>query len=285
MSPKFDIVTIVGTGLLGGSLGLALKKRGLVSTIRGVGRNESTLEQAKSVGAIDESYLDIKDAAIGANLIVLCTPAGNVTDYMDKIRPLIAKDVVVTDVASTKAEICAHTCRAWSEPYRFIGSHPMAGSEKYGPEHADADLYEGAVTFVEKLDEHDESAHETIVGLWESVGSKVVKIDPEVHDALVARTSHLPHIMAAAVAGLLGGVNDSGPFIGGGFKDTTRIAEGRPELWRDICLTNASAIKEGLDEMVDQLKAVSEAIESGDGDRLDRFFEKGREARRRALDS
>ncbi len=285
MKPLFPTVTIIGTGLLGGSLGLALKERGLAGSIRGLGRNAVTLEQAQSAGAIDEIHTDLTDAVVGSDLVVVCTPAATVPHFLDKIRPLCARDMIVTDVASTKGEICSHARIAWADPYRFVGSHPMAGSEKWGPEHADAGLYDGAVTLVEALDGHDPGAYGKVVALWEGVGSRVIPIDPAVHDAMVARTSHVPHIAAAAIARLLANHPEAHPFVGKGFQDTTRIAAGRPELWRDICLTNPEAILEGLEDMIGQLESVKKAITDGDGAHLDKFFDEGLSARRKALES
>lgn len=281
----FETVTIVGVGLLGGSLGLALKERGLAGTIRGVGRRQSSLDQALARGAIDEAHTHVANAAMGADLIVLCGPAASVPEHLDLIRMVCGRSTVVTDVASTKADICAHAKVAWAEPYRFVGSHPMAGSEKFGPEHADAKLFEGSACLVEAMSDHAADAHEAVVKLWEAVGARVVQMNPEQHDAIVARTSHVPHIAAAALAQLLGEAPDSAAFIGNGFRDTTRLAEGRAELWRDICLTNAGAIDEALKTLIEQLQGVSSSVAKGDADALDAFFEAGREARIKAFDA
>ncbi|MFP6582432.1 MAG: prephenate dehydrogenase/arogenate dehydrogenase family protein [Candidatus Hydrogenedentota bacterium] len=285
MTQRFQTVTLIGVGLLGGSLGLALKERGLAGTVRGVGRRQSSLDTALEMGAIDEGMLSLKEGVVGADLVVICTPANAVTDTLDVIRSLCGKDTVVTDVASTKAVICKHAHERWSAPYSFIGSHPMAGSEKFGPEHARADLYDGAITLVEAPDNHLPEAHAAVVQLWESVGSKVIRIDPAHHDECVARTSHIPHVVAAALAQYIQDPEEVQPFIGNGFRDTTRVAEGRPELWRDICLTNPDAITQGVRTLIDELVHVSEAIENGDADALDDFFENGVQARRTLLDS
>lgn len=284
MPRSFDTVTIVGVGLLGASLGLALKQRNLARTIRGVGHRQETLDKAKALGAIDEATTDVLQASIGADLIVLCTPAAVVPDHLDIIRTVCGKDTVVTDVASTKGQICGHVRERWHNPYRFIGSHPMAGSEKFGPEHASADLYQDTVCFVEKRDEHAEDAHQTVIDLWQSLGADTVEIDPGAHDAIVARTSHAPHIVASALSQLTANLSDIGPFIGKGFRDATRIAEGRPEIWRDICLTNSAAIEESLGDMLELLGSVRESVASGDEDALQQFFERGREAKQRVTD-
>lgn len=283
MTQSFGTVTVVGVGLLGGSLGLALKERGLARTVRGVGRRQESLDTALSLGAIDEPFLNARDAVRGADLIVLCTPASLILSELDSIRPLISMSAVVTDVASTKAEICAHARKTWSEPYRFVGSHPMAGSEKYGPEHATPHLYDGCAAIVEPRVDHAEDAHETVCSLWRAVGARVVEVDPSLHDGLVARTSHIPHILAAIIAELAAGAGDVHALVGRGFRDVTRIAAGRPEIWRDICLTNRKAIVEGLDETAGQITAVRQLIEEGSADELEAFFRSAQAARSKAL--
>lgn len=283
MSQMFDTVTIVGVGLLGGSLGLGLKRKCGAKSIRGVGRREESLNKALAVGSIDEAFTNIDEAVEGADLVVLCTPAALVPAFLDIIQPLCSPTCVITDVASTKASICRHAADTWDSPRRFIGSHPMAGSEKFGPEHGDAHLYEGAVTFVEEGDGLDPEAVDCVSKLWRLLGSETVRIVPEVHDVLAARTSHVPHIVAAALAQITDSGDDLRAFVGRGFRDTTRIAEGRPEIWRDICLTNGEAIGGGLAEIIDKLRQATEAINTGDGDRLDRFFQDGLSARRKVL--
>ena len=283
MNSRFGTVTIVGVGLLGGSLGLALKDRGLANRVRGVGRRQEVIDTALGLNAIDEGTLDLPGAMKGADLVVLCTPAALVPQQLDIVRTRIARHVVVTDVASTKAEICAHARTNWSEPYRFVGSHPMAGSEKYGPEHATPHLYDGCVTIVEPKDNHAEDAYDTVCALWRSVGSRVVEIPPNLHDGIVARTSHIPHIVAALVAELAAGSGDVKDLVGKGFRDVTRIAEGRSEVWRDICLTNRDAIAAGLREFGEQARAVCELIEQGKAAELDAFFQSAQSARRKAL--
>ena len=285
MQPSFNTVTLIGVGLLGGSLGLALKQRGLAKIVRGVGRRQSSIDTALALGAIDEGYLSVAEAAIGADLIVICTPANAVPETLDTLRPLCGENTVVTDVASTKSEICAHMRKAWADPYRFVGCHPMAGSEKHGPEHADAQLYNDAVVFIEEKNDHAEDAYTKIMQLWIGLGAKVVAIDPQIHDQWVARTSHIPHIAASALTQLLDNPTKARPFIGNGFRDATRIAEGRPEIWRDICLTNPDAIREGLRTLINELESVSDAITAKDSDALDAFFERGVSIRRSALDS
>jgi len=285
MAARFDRVTLIGVGLLGASLGLALKQRGLARIIRGVGHRKETLEKARVRGAIDEAFTPVTDAVPGSDLIVICTPAATVPTYLDAVRPLCGKHAVVTDVASTKHDICTHAKTNWSKPYRFVGSHPMAGSEKFGPEHSTADLFEGSVCFVEAMNNHAPDAHAAVAELWKAVGSKVVPVDPALHDVMVARTSHVPHVVAAALARLTAREGDAlRPFTGGGFRDTTRIADGRPEIWRDICLTNTDAILAVLREIQADLSGVERALSTKDGAALEEYFTKARDARRRVID-
>ncbi len=284
MSTEFNTVTIVGVGLLGASLGLALKERALARHVIGVGRRHETLETARARGAIDAMAASVADAVPDSDLIVICTPAAGVIKCLDEARTYCGARAAVTDVASTKAEICAHARERWAKPYRFVGSHPMAGAEKFGPEHAAADLYDGSVVFVEAPDGHADDAHAAVVHLWNCVGAHVLPVDPAEHDRYVARTSHAPHVLAAALAKLAGSDPRLGPFVGRGFRDTTRIAEGRPELWRDICLTNREAIAESLTEVRGMLDDVIAALETKDAAALDRYFTEGRDARRGLLD-
>ncbi len=283
MTPHFDTVAIVGVGLLGGSLGLALKARGLAGTVRGVGRRQSSLDTAKQAGAIDETFLDATEAVRGAGLIVICTPAALTPRVLDDIRPICAPDAIVTDVTSTKAEICRHACATWPSPRRFVGSHPMAGSEKHGPEHAYESLYEGCITIIEKGARIDAEAAQAVRALWEAVGARVVEMDPADHDAVVARTSHIPHVVAAGLAILASRMGPVQALVGPGFRDATRIAGSRPEVWRDICLTNAAAIAEGLGALTAELQEIQAAIEAGDAARIEAFFEAGRAARREVV--
>lgn len=284
MEKRAETVAIVGVGLLGASLGLALKSRGLAGTIRGVGRRESSLSVALERGAVDSVTLKISEAVHDADLIVICTPAARVVADMDAVFSVCRPDAVVTDVASTKAVICEYAKEHCPPPRRFVGGHPMAGSEKFGPEHGDEDLFEGAVTFVERQDGHARDARDAVCRLWSEVGSRVVDVDPGVHDEMVAKTSHVPHVLAGIMARVCGEGGSTADFVGNGFRDATRLADGRPEIWRDICLTNAGAITDALDGTAEQIISFTEALRGGDGDALETFFEKARAARRSILD-
>ncbi len=281
MSETFQRVAIVGVGLLGASLGLALKARGLVKTVAGAGRRRETLEKALALGAIDLVADSPEEAADGADLAVIATPAAAVLSAMDALRGLAESgSLVVTDVASTKAVICAHAVRTWKAPRQFVGSHPMAGSEKSGPEYGTADLYEGAVCLIEDSPGTDPEAVQLVRRLWGSVGARLVALDPESHDRMLARTSHLPHVAAAALAALAAEVGARREVIGRGFLDSTRIADGPPEVWRDICLTNREAVLESVAGLKGRLERFEALLRAGDGHGLEAYFEEGRRGRR-----
>ncbi len=283
MSVYFDRVAIVGVGLLGGSLGIALKHWGLAGRVAGVGRRASSLDTACDMRAIDEAHLELAPAVTDADLVVLCTPAAKVVAFLDEVRDCVRPATIVTDVASTKGALCARARETWPKPRRFVGSHPMAGSEKFGPQHARADFYKASVCLVEQADDLDAKARKRVVALWEAVGARVVGVDAAAHDMLLARTSHLPHVVAAALAQLAGRQGDVRDVIGNGFRDTTRIASGRPELWTEICLTNREAVLAGLDELSASLARFRTALEKRDATGLAQFFEDGNSARRRAV--
>lgn len=283
MTAGFGRVAIIGVGLLGASLGLALKSRGLSTGVTGVGRRQSSLDLALECGAIDDATLDLEAACGPADVIVVATPAAMVTEKLDVVRAHCSPEAVITDVASTKHAICTHADATWPTPRRFVGSHPMAGGEKFGPEHGRADLYDGSVCLVEEGPELDPAARETVTALWRAVGARVVNVDSASHDALLARTSHLPHIAATAIADLAGRHGDIRTVIGKGYRDVTRVAAGRPEIWRDICLTNRSAILAGLSELRAWLETFEGALSDHDVEALEAMFESGKAARDRAV--
>lgn len=284
MTPYFDRVTIIGVGLLGASLGLALKAQKLAGHVMGAGRRQTSLDKALAAGAVDEVSIDAKRAVEGAGLVVIATPATAVIEKLDEIRDVVAPDAVVTDVASTKAAICAHAEATWPRPRRFVGSHPMAGSEKFGPEHGRPDFYVGSVCLVEHGPGLDPHAHDTVAALWRAVGAEVLEIRPDSHDAALARTSHTPHVVSAAVAQLAARQGDVRHLVGNGFRDMTRIAASRPEVWRDICLTNREALLGGLAELREDLSRFEADLARGDGEALEAFFRAGNEARRKVVD-
>jgi prephenate dehydrogenase len=261
-------VAIIGLGLMGGSLGLALKKGGH-TVVTGYARRAETRRAAVNAGAVDEAFDTPQAALRNAHVAVFCTPVLSIPELVEACLPAFEKGCVVTDVGSTKAELVRRMSAVLREDgVWFVGSHPMTGSEKTGIESARAGLYEGAVTAITPPAEAPPAAVETVSNLWCSVGARVVRLDPGQHDRLVARTSHLPHLVAALLVGTVG--REISPelkrLIGPGFRDTTRIAGGDAELWHDIVKTNKCAI---LDELQAYDKALRELMALLESNRFD----------------
>ena len=233
---RLRTLTIVGVGLIGGSIGLAARQRGLAEHILGAGRRRSSLESARRLGAIDEASLDLVQAVHRADLAVFCTPVGDIAHQVLAAAPGCAVDTLLTDAGSTKAVIVRTIEEGLPSGVAFVGSHPLAGSEQSGPEHAVADLFDGRLTVVTRTPRTDPGALERIAAFWESLGSHVKVMDPEQHDQALALTSHLPHLLASALAGLL--TPELTELTATGFRDTTRIASGDPAIWTGILLHN-----------------------------------------------
>jgi prephenate dehydrogenase len=279
---KIDTLAVLGVGLLGGSLAAALRARGLVGRVLGAGRRESSLKVAVDRGLIDEPTLDPAAAAGEADLVVLATPVGQFSDLLARIGAALRPDAVVTDVGSTKAQVVADAERLLPHPGRFVGSHPIAGSEKRGPAFAAPDLFEGALCLLTPTERTEADAVQLVRWLWMSLGMRVRQVGPAEHDAILARTSHLPHLAAAALVDVL--TDSQATFIGPGFLDTTRIAAGDPGMWTDICRHNGPAIAAALDALIDRLTRMREGLQRGDADAVAELLARA-QTRRRALDA
>ncbi|HDP34741.1 MAG TPA: prephenate dehydrogenase [Candidatus Hydrogenedentes bacterium] len=282
MTIGIERVTIIGVGLLGASLGLALKKRALAKHITGVGRRHESLDTALRRGAIDCASLDVREAVSKADMVVISTPAGRVASILDAVLSAAPANAVLFDVASVKKGICDHARARCPKPRRFVGCHPMTGNEKYGPEHGGPDFYEGGVCLIERADDIDAEAREKVRALWRNIGARAVDVDAAAHDAALARTSHAPHVAAAALARIAADFGACGDYVGRGFLDVTRIAAARPELWRDICLENRVDLGEALRELRHYIETFEKMLAGADAAGLAAFFEAGADARRRA---
>ena len=285
MTIRFEGVTIIGVGLLGASLGLALKKRGMAARVTGVGRRASSLDIALQRGAVDRATLDVAEGVSDAEAVIIATPAGLVTDMLDRALAAAPPTAILLDVASTKAGICDHARRVCPLPRRFVGCHPMAGAEVYGPEHGQEDFYCGAVCLVETDVFIDPDVRARVRALWEGVGARVVEVDARTHDAALARTSHAPHVTAAALARVACEHGAQQDMIGNGFRDATRIAASRAEIWRDICLENREALAETLADIRERLEEFESMLARDDAPGIEAFFQAGAEARRKVLES
>lgn len=258
MAPHFKRVVIYGVGLMGGSLGLAMRRRRMAETIVGLGRSRKTLERAVALGALDEFQTDAAQALAGADALILGLPPRVIRKRWSELAPLVEPGAFITDVGSVKSTVVEEAERHLPPEALFIGSHPMAGSEMAGVQAARGDLFEGASCFVTPTEKTSDRALTRAVSFWRALDSRVVVLTPERHDQLMAGISHLPHLAAVALIQTLYSRGDSTLFfrsvIGNGFRDTTRIAAGDAQLWEQIFSENREALGENLDRMIEILR-------------------------------
>jgi prephenate dehydrogenase len=270
-------LTIVGVGLLGGSLGLAARQRGLARRVLGVGRHLDGLDYARQLGAIDEGFLALQEAVRSAEVVVFCTPVDQIARQALTAAEACAPGTLLTDVGSTKADIVHAVEGRLPAGVAFVGSHPLAGSEKRGPEHANPRLFERRLTVVTQTPRTDPAALERTRAFWEGLGARVRVMAPEEHDRALALTSHLPHLLAAALAGLM--PPELYDLTATGFRDTTRVAGGDPALWTAIFAHNRAAVLDNLDLLGARLAEFRQALESGDAAALDRLLTQAKKVR------
>ena len=278
MTAQWDTVTIVGVGLIGGSAGLALAKRGAVKKIIGVGRSDSSLKAAKEIGAISEGTTNICEGVANADFVLVATRVSVIRNQLEEIDACIRPGTPITDAGSTKQSIVD----GWeqsrsSRKGRFVGSHPLAGSHQRGPQAADASLFEDKLTVLTPVESTPTTDTESISAFWQLIGAQVCHLSPSEHDRLLASASHAPHVVAAALATAT--PRETHRFTAGGWRDTTRIAAGDPDLWADILLDNAKAVTtqiENFSQASDQLRL---AIEEGDRPTLIKLLTLAKESR------
>jgi len=278
-------LAIIGVGLIGGSLALALKRAKAVGEVIGCARTVSELEKAVKLGVLDRYSTDPEQAVRGAELIVVATPIGAMRGIFAAIRPGVQEGAVITDAGSVKASVLADARAALGEAYpRFVGAHPIAGTEQSGVEACWADLYVDHRVILTPAEQTLPSATATVRGMWNCTGARVDVMDAATHDQILAYTSHLPHMVAYSLVDCLTRAEPAGAlrrFAAGGFRDITRIASSHPILWRDIALANRSALLESLRSFSGGLERIVHAVEKGDGEALADLFSRAREARAR----
>jgi len=265
----FRKVAIIGVGLIGGSLGAAIKARRLAERVAGIGHRVESLEQALKLGQIDEFTLNAPAGVAGADLVVIATPVRLIAEKAREIAGSLAPHCIVTDVGSTKGAVAKQLDLLLTGKARYVGSHPMAGSDKRGAENAAEGLFAGALCILTPTPQTDLDAQHRIGELWRAVGARTATMAPDEHDRRVALASHLLHVSAACLVN----VQTSGSLecAASGFADTTRIAGSDARLWRDICLDNAAEIVAAIDKFRDELASIRMLIEQGDDRKL---FEK-----------
>jgi prephenate dehydrogenase len=285
MAPLFRQMTLCGVGLIGGSLALIARRAGLVERIVGLGRTQANLDIALARGIVDTATRDPADAARGADLVMLATPVRTFPATLAAMVPYLPETAVITDVGSVKSWVVRELEPLLGPRMGFVGVHPVAGKETTGAIAADEDLYVDRRVIVTPSARSTPEAISKIETLWRATRARVERMAPEVHDALLARASHLPQIASSALAVALADETVDGKwaaaFGAGGLRDTTRIAASSAEMWRDICLTNREAISAALKLYANAFAEFGRAVESADEPRLMDLFERGRKMRER----
>jgi len=261
-----DTLAIVGVGLIGASIGQSAKSRGIARQVIGIGRNEQSLALARDQGAIDRFTIDLAEGVKEADLVVFCTPVDMIAHQVRLAALSCRPGTLLTDAGSTKANIVRDVEGKLPAGIHFVGGHPLAGSEKRGPAAAVPDLFAGKVTIVTRTRHTDPDAFAKVSAFWTALGSDVRVLDPETHDMALAFTSHLPHLAASALAGLV--PEPWRIFTASGFRDTTRIAAGDPGLWSAIFRENALAMSDALQKLARQIDRYREAILDEDNHQL-----------------
>ena len=269
-------ITILGVGLMGGSLGLALKQNGFSGKIVGLGRKIERLEIAQSLKAVDKITTDFGQALLDTDLVVICTPVDQIVPMIERVLRSVdsSKSLILTDVGSVKSEPVHTIDQLLLEcpNIEFVGGHPMAGSEKTGVSAARSDLYQSAKCLLTPTDNTSSLALKMVTQLWESVGSAVYILTPDQHDSLLAAASHLPHLVASILAETVGKVMVNGEaatkYAATGFRDTTRIASGSPELWNSIFLQNRSNMITMISDLINDLQLFQTYLENKDANAI-----------------
>jgi len=281
----FERVAIVGVGLLGGSLGMACRRRGLAREVVGVGRDNRKLAEAQRLGAVDRFTSDAPRGVAEADFIVLATPVRVIMDQLPMVRASAPAGALVTDVGSAKASIVRAAESAFDgAPIVFLGSHPMAGGEQTGAVHAREDLYEDAPCYLTPTASTPREALERLTAFWRRLGARVAVMAAERHDTIVALLSHLPHAVAVALMGALEADGEERETLrslaGPGLLDTTRVAAGSTDMWRDIFLENRGQTLRAIDAFSGSLSALRKAIETDDAAGIERILDAARDMRR-----
>ena len=278
-----DRLTIIGVGLIGGSLARALRAAGHVGEIVGYGRSIGNLQQAVELGVIDRAEVSLADAARESDMIVLAVPVGFMGEILEQLAPVLDDGAVVTDVGSVKGDVIAAARAALGARFaQFVPGHPLAGTEQSGVAASIEDLFQRRRVILSPEPETDAAATAAVRTMWEAAGAQVAILPAADHDRLLAASSHLPHMLAYCLMDMVVRHDDHRAILecaANGFRDTTRIAASDPVMWRDICLANRDALLAALRRYLDDLGELAAAIEEGDGEWLLEAFTRAKHAR------
>jgi len=274
---------MAGVGLICGSLALDMRRQKLVKEVVGYGRSESNLKVAKKNGLIDSYFLREEDFPAGVDFLMMGTPVETIVPLTQAFLPRLAKGCIVSDVGSVKGEIVRGMEKILPKQIYFIAGHPIAGSEQWGAQAARENLFVGHRCVLTPTKKTDKKALQKVAELWRQVGANVEIMDPDTHDQVLGVISHLPHVLVYALVNALNRTNlknvDLKSYCAGGFKDFTRIASSRPELWRDICLMNRKALGRSLTDYIKNLEQLNRWIRDQKGGLLEKEFTRAYETR------
>lgn len=285
MAPHFSQVTIIGVGLIGGSLGMILRRKGIASTVIGVGRRIENLKTAVELGAIDRYVVDPKEGVKDADVVVLATPVDTYDRHLKEWASCLKPGAIVTDVGSVKGELVEQSERAMPQGVHFVGAHPIAGKEKTGVAAGSDELFRGARCILTPTKNTNQEALEQVRGMWEETGSVMLTMDPHLHDKILGAVSHLPHVAAFALINALIDIRNKVPTLdlaghsGGGLRDTTRIAASSPEMWRDIFLWNRENVVSFIESYERSLGQLKQLIKAGDAAGIEKELERAKQER------
>ncbi|WP_289286382.1 prephenate dehydrogenase, partial [Methylophaga sp. UBA3991] len=276
-------LAVIGVGLIGGSLALSLKSKGAVNEVVGYSRSDEARQEALSLGIIDKAADSIAEAVVDADVVFVAVPMGAMASVFAEMSEHIRPEAIITDGGSAKAQVVSSAREALGDKFKqFVPGHPIAGTEKSGPAAAFATLYENHRIVLTPVSETDSAATAKIKMMWQLTGAEVFEMDVEHHDTVLAATSHLPHVLAFNLVGMLAQRDDCDEvlrYAAGGFRDFSRIASSDAVMWRDICLANKQAILDLLDEFHQGINKIEQAIKEDDGEYLVEVFERAKKAR------
>lgn len=279
----FNKVAIIGVGLIGGSLAMIMRDKGIAGTITGIGRGIENLEAAKRLGVVDSITQEIEEGVVDADLVVVAVPVMKIVEVIKKAAPHLKTGCIVTDVGSVKQPVLEAAEIALPRGVMFVAGHPIAGTEHSGVGAAFKDLFAGRNCILTPTNDTDKAALDTIKRLWLDAGANVVLMDAELHDWTFAAVSHLPHIIAYALVNTVANAGGEGfdllKYSAGGFKDFTRIASSSPEMWRDVCGMNKGYIMEMLDSFQKHLDIIKICVQNSDLTTIQKEFEKAKKFR------
>ena len=284
MNVIFNHIAIVGLGLIGGSLARDVKEKKLAHRVSAYGRNIERLKAARNLGLIDACYERFEDGSADVDAVVIATPVGMIAEQALALAPYLRQGTIITDVGSVKGPIVSALESRMPDGLLFIGGHPIAGTENSGYEASCAGLFENRVCILTPTRNTDARALELVQSLWAAAGSRVVQMDVETHDKIIAAISHLPHMVAFSLVNALVEMKDFEQNIlqysAGGFRDFTRIAASDPVMWRDIALMNRDNLLTTIDFFLRSLGELKDAIQESNGSRLEALFRQSQDARR-----